>query len=996
MKKLLSVFVMLSIFATLFGGTAVFAVAANPVFDLQFDADTNAVSDAAGTAQITAGGVTVVEEEMRNGRLQYLTLKDGLNLKAEAAENAEQAFLNLDATTIESWVFIEQPVNAYPRLFAVSDANNAAGFETMFTPDGNLYVRPNKGGEAVHSINGAFGKWSHFVITRQWNEDSTCTYETYVNGEKISGLSGTTDVLTRDIESSLVLGRSLDGFAMQGKLSTFRIYESVFGAADIAGIYQETKDAYLPPVTPVVLDMSFQNQMVIDKQNGTSIGPANVSYGIDRAIEGELPYVYFNGTPGSVLYTGNGAGGNAFNNLEASTIELWLKIEDDFVDPNRYVRLFSTKEGTLDVLVYPGGALNYRPDGTDIGKSCDIRDYIGKWTHFAFTKQLQTDGALAYTAYINGVKIDSLCGSITNPQTRNETQLFVGADTGGGNCLKGKLSMFRAYNIAFDQTKAEARYNETCGDYALSTKAFGVASISCAGPDIDRYAGGISLQFDNKVDPATVNEATISFVKEDGTLLADGAHRSISADGKVVHVTFGTLDAGEEYRLFLTSGVKSIYGTPAEPTEYRYTASASVGYENDFQGGDFVVDGTAPDVGLRYISDGVDGCADNIIVKQTESGKKYLNVKSTALNQNSGIYLPFTPNVSADSLLVIEYRARPSTTQVNPTSFAARDIGRLGYAAANNYMSVAAGVGDQIYAEGTGTSFSADSKDADGFYHIRVIVQKDENGKYGTWLYNGNDATQAPVYKQSTTDAIGFFSFANIYPYNSENDLNDSIDLASVRVYSTAAPNLLYAADAGEGQYRLFLNSAIDEETLPTFLTLINPTDESEYMGSVTYDAAAKALIFEPYSDFDIHAAYTVDLSEMTNEAGVSFPSQAAVFFETERDGFLAANVVFRNQSDQPLRYGIAADTTAVSVSFTAYDTQQNDCQAILAVYQDGRLVKVSYQPFSTNAAAPASVTLSPVTFAAGQGQYARLLLWKAGESLKPLKNRLDLPFDSQ
>ena len=554
-----------------------------------------------------------------------------------------------------------------------------------------------------------------------------------------------------------------------------------------------------------------------DKQGWPEVGGFDSANGRTKYIS----FVKYDPETKQDLSTNNialRANNQAVMNLNEMTVEYWAKKDGlDDTKCDRPFKFATTNEnansGYFELMIY-NNEFRLRPFGSNdyCVYARGTSQFDEQWVHYAITKKwipAATEdgfGAWEIKTYANGELIQS--GSQPEDadhkkieQATDNGNLYIGGDglTGG---LRGSIGEFRVYNRILSNADVKNNYNAEVLNY---TTLADTLELTNQPTTLNHASGELTLEFNNVIDEATLNNS-IALQNSDDTPVKGGVYAYFAdAAQKTVKVKYGTLEKDTQYKLVISSNLSSKNGKAFTGQEIQLTSSKDI-INEDFSGSDYVVGENPPtNNGITFKSDGVDNSSSNIWVREatgeSENTIKYLEFVPTQLNKDTMSTISFKP----EGTTVIEVKVKPSHTGENGSG-APRDVVRLFTDQGNMVLGrmsdtgIFSGISKDINEntdENFANEYSVDSSKTDefGFFHMKYVIKTDkETGNFYFEAYNMLDDTMKPykcIMNAKPVRSITGFVPTHIYPQQAA-QLNDRTNLAMVKVYNAAIPEVMY------------------------------------------------------------------------------------------------------------------------------------------------------------------------------------------------------------
>ena len=677
-------------------------------------------------------------------------------------------------------------------------------------------------------------------------------------------------------------------------------------------------------------------------------------------------------------------------NLQNSTIEFWGRVGAyASTDPDRaYIRPFAIAKAASDSasceFMIADSDFFVRPGRTSAGAMFTDRfrpsEYYGnKWAHYVITRAFNAAGtSVVYEIYVNGVKLTDGCGTADahkNLESDNDYHLYIG-NSSSSQAMVGDIAEFRVYNKVLDAATIANYYNSSSSNFVQLADTLSVESVSLAEGDIPMNAGTLTVDFNNYLNKSTV-DGNIYFVKANGDeILGKTKINCVGDYSKRIEIRYGDLEPGEDYKLVITPGLKSLNNKfIAGGAQYNYSVISNVLTELDFSEPQYVVGENLPEIpGYSFISDDVQGSRTHLNIRQTESGKKYLELSATQVTKNAKITYDFQ-NVSPDDIIVVESIIRPNGSTV------ARNVNEIN-GVGSNYGNMSTG---HVVVKGTAVT-GANSYDEDGFFHIEFKYEKDSSGKYSITARDLVDTTRPSVFVPGSDFNVGTLNKivpTHLYvPAANADKLNETADLAYFKVYKTGKPEV-FSTDfenykVSENTTGILFNSSIDPMSLDDDSFKVTKADgtpvDAVYDG---YSEANRTAYIKFNTFLDYNTEYRVEISpEITNLYGVNLSSGTVLTFTTP--GYdVSSAATFTNEGGTDLGSAATVTDLNTNVTLTNNTSDAKNCMVTVIVYDaTGRITNIETvnAVAAANTNTPVAVTNLGVNMQSGYS--AELFVW--------------------
>lgn len=379
----------------------------------------------------------------------------------------------------------------------------------------------------------------------------------------------------------------------------------------------EIPHAPAEPEGSMVMNVSVVNGNLVDTTgNATSVERKQLP-----AVGGAFKTGYLanaNRTP-YFEFTQNGAyvvevDSPAIEGLDNMTFDVWVKNDDRNIDTqenqrNRYDNtLFTIADPSVDVqtvnpTIYKVGlhdGTTYANAGygfTGVAKSitgADInkRHYTtdssmwDEWSHIVITKEKPANENYYYlNYYLNGENVgkswvehttkDGVSGDVLD---WNDTVLRIGHMDSVGKWDKwfgliGKVSEFKVFNYTKTDGEIKQQYEARKYNYIEDlSDSFTLELVEASKDTMADYPRGpwaangkIKATFSAAINPATIDENTLTLVDASGNVIPGGVTVELSEQGSVAYISCGQVAVGSEYYLKV-NGLQSMNGVPLKVT----------------------------------------------------------------------------------------------------------------------------------------------------------------------------------------------------------------------------------------------------------------------------------------------------------------------------------------------------------------------------------------------------------------------------------------------
>lgn len=786
-----------------------------------------------------------------------------------------------------------------------------------------------------------------------------------------------------------------------------------------------------------IIELDYSNY-----DNETKTGLANAaedSYSVTLGSNATLEKKSANGmeyltlghnasSDGNYGYWNNGIriNGESMKNQPAQTVETWMRVSSQELD--QYPKLYSiartdrTNRPASEVMLSKDGTIFNRPAGRDynasdnsypwtINKTEKRTDWIGNWTHFTTVRQYNSETKeWTFEFYINGVKSNSLSGSGTQERV-DETDLilYIGSDYDGNTSLNGDIGEFKVYNGALTAEQIKSKYENSCYKYSDAEKLLLEECNIADGGSADKNIGEIKLTFNDYINPKTVNSG-ISLTKLDGSAVKGGYNVKLSeTNNKTVIADVSVLEQGQQYKLSINSSLKSLNGNSADSQDITFTAVSeeTVLFDDDFDGEDYVVGQAAPtNKGFTVEAQGTGGTP-SAIVKQTETGDKYIELSTDVKNSGAIFAKHFDTPVSDNYSLVAEVKLRPGN--YNGYNNTARNAGQI-VDSNNKRIDIAYMTGGYIMGNDTNNTVAGDanssfhmgrdSLDADGFYNIRMIFKKGTDGCYYAEVYDMSDLTKSPYVKKWTNfNSTGISSFyaAHIYPVTDENAKNTTSEISGMKIYKMCDAKIMSIEKDADSinTLNIAVNNDLSAESIASIGTNITIRDcinnENVKIVGAVYDSENRVIKVQTANELVSGIPYKLGMRSITTVDNAVFVEGTDFVIECDGIGLNKLTYKYNGVEIGSLQgiSGIEAD-----YSLTNYAETKKNCVVVIAVYDNGNLVTCKFDNISLEAGQSLEDSVSVTDITPSEGYEAKCFIWDGMTTLTPLYNLAPISYD--
>ena len=420
-------------------------------------------------------------------------------------------------------------------------------------------------------------------------------------------------------------------------------------------------------------------------------------------------------------------------------------------------------------------------------------------------------------------------------------------------------------------------------------------SVDKAEGVIDAAAGEFKITFAENVTKEMLN--TISFKKKSGEALVDikgGAFIEVdSTNPKIAVVKHGVLENKTDY--VLTVGEDS----------YDYNVS-EIEFKEDFEADSFVVGNqlavrpsTVTEPVIYFPSTGEEpsgkatGSAECHYIGETADGDKYvaLDPNIAGKDKNGRIVLEFPQPITEDEFC-IDLKVR-----ING-SYSSRNIlyAHLASGTASGKKFPMAGVSEgkvvspDPNAVNPGTvsgSSTLPTVGADGFYDLRMYLQRDADGSYTANLRNLDAFNEGMITVQSATGCDGLYCIwlTQFYASGAVKE-GISVDLSYVKVHRAFETDIFQIDDIKktDTEMGIVFTNDVNPETLST-LTMKDANENAVALTFDRYDEAARKAYYKFGQILTAETEYTLSLEGIKDKDGVNV-KRTDVALKTEPDKY--------------------------------------------------------------------------------------------------------------
>ena len=321
-------------------------------------------------------------------------------------------------------------------LFTVSENKVNGGFNT----GGWFY------GSTIQLVN---GQWTNIQVT--WDGTSM---RTYIN----STLLGTTTPGGTSADNGLsyrIGPRGSEAYYMTGEIGEVRIYNYAINQAKVTADYNESYATFPNPLV-LLKAINYSGSGTWNDESGNSKNAtkeagtiAKNTAGNGIVLDGSTSWTFPNVAAGSQwtinVWYKNTMVTNGITNASGLVNQLWsdgnINIAIGSVEGNETNLGFRTSSGNW----YIGG------------------DFTSYFTPNNWVNLIGTWNGTNLTTYVNGTQIESITPGGTSVD--NGSAYRIGRRWDGSNYVTGEIGEIRIYNLAINQTKVTADYNESAATF---------------------------------------------------------------------------------------------------------------------------------------------------------------------------------------------------------------------------------------------------------------------------------------------------------------------------------------------------------------------------------------------------------------------------------------------------------------------------------------------------------------------------------------------------
>lgn len=710
---------------------------------------------------------------------------------------------------------------------------------------------------------------------------------------------------------------------------------------------------------------------------------------------------------------GIGVNSDAIKNQDNMTISMWAKLNMSW-NNTYYPHLFyayitsGTKRNDAFLADINPPNLYYRPGKDTAGKTIvrsisETSEFSDKWVYYTFTRSYDSvNKTWKFAVYANGVKISGLFDENLSGIKLDETNLMlnIGAHFNGNYPMNGYLGSFDIYNTVLDESEIKDKYDSQKYAYMDAINSMKLTDVSVQTEDLlDVAEGKIKLYFDNYIDYETVN--AICFTEADGTPLKGGAIISVDSENeKNVIIEFGRLLPNTDYKITISDELKSINGISIDPQELTYTTNDGYILNEDFEGDDYIV-GSAPvsGKGITYKGTGVIDSTDGIIVAETSDGDKYLSIGSNAENEASAVYKAFDTPIT-DGTVVVEAKIRPSCADSSRTATSIRTSGYFGPDTnGDTPYDIAHYTYGRPYPTGSGSynnwgdPFVDMITDDNGFYNVRYVFSKDENGFWYVQMYNLDDLSKTPLIKKYANGSpfLGTILPTSIYPQTTDEYLWDRVDISEFKIYKAIEPKTLSTNtdlfNPSDDTIIVCFNEDLDNKTLGNISLKESKTGNEidiKFDGYIEDDREISITLNE-FLKYDTE--YELSFDGVKSSDGFSADSNNSLKFKTKKYDVTATSIIFKDENGNYISDIRGVKSINAYTSLTNKAEENRICSLIIALIDsDGYITNINENSFIINSNETNEYSVSLADIQPTEDSKVVVYLWDCSEScIKPI-----------
>jgi len=491
------------------------------------------------------------------------------------------------------------------------------------------------------------------------------------------------------------------------------------------------------------------------------------------------------------------------------------------------------------------------------------------------------------------------------------------------------------------------------------------AEISCA-------AGEFEVEFDSAVDDDTIKNITL--VDENGKTVKGGIYPEVSPDQQTVTIKYGVLEGATDYTLTVGSQSK-VYTTEDDTFFFEDFSNENLANATGVIDGDKNIYTSGNNSVIHYEVGTEDELEDIVSIDSTQNGDKYIRLKSNPeVKKNTKLKLEF-PDAITDEFVVATVKIKVGaiegatrywtrefmTTQLNGLS--EFKIGEFDRYPANNALRMQGTVtafsetGGKIAT--SGTFFSNDTVDEDGFSSFTVVYKRDASNKYNIFMSNRNKLTDGYFYAKTSSSSTGIDMIQPILisTYSGAVGQESYADISEISIKKGYDTDLLYTdvaqIDRENGKFKIVFTNDVDSESA-SMISLKNSEGEEVEFTYMGLSDDKRCATYEVNRFLEDSEDYTIDLSKVIDlqSAGIltseyNFTSKKTMFGEVTEETVKNGENVITGTS--------LGDVANVTLTMKAKNTGENPADFILAavVYNaEGRIEKTYVDKSQTNISA--------------------------------------------
>lgn len=681
-------------------------------------------------------------------------------------------------------------------------------------------------------------------------------------------------------------------------------------------------------------------------------------------------------------------------NAENLTIEGWFRSDRDKSAAN-YRKLYNLSsnlyngsphdtQSIIQTDVRNGGNYAVRISNAESGGLSDINisNFTkGEWTHLVVTRAYDSAAnAWKVVVYVNGEKKNTGNISLTGDRKTDYTEANLQIGTIGndnGKTFVGAIGDFKLYTTALTQAQISEKYNSEKSEYVPLSDTFTLESPE-EGAVFSPNGGTLTLNFSSSF---TADEAkrAISFKKETG----DGVYEDINGGftvsahdiGSSAVLSFGKLDDETNY-VVLFDNFKALNGVTLDTDKLVLTAS-SVIYESDF--GEYTPNGHLPEAsGLIYSSSGENNTND-IYVRETVNGTKYLEVNSSnSENKDSYVGYGFAGGRTAPVKVEFGIGGNNAAGVSFSRGFRINNL-PFGYIWEDGGEYNTANIG-------TDTVKSKTTVTDDGFFRMKYIL----NPVADTGItYYGYSADDPNFYQMGFDTRIKSISNVTLQQYLS-NQYNPKVYVSYIKVSDYCMPAVSSETSYKHKKVEYVFNDDLDASTLSEIK--IKDAGENEITGvAYSYNERARRLTAVFENELYINNTYTISFENVRNTSGERLGIKTDIKFDLDIAG-LGSDVVFTHGEGEKLEtisdINAGGDKIGAAFDLVNMSSEAKKVKVFLAFYEDGRLKNVSVSDCTISAdGVKTPVNAEIITDAVDSltGCSLKLLVWDMENTMKPV-----------